>query len=70
MYRFENDYGASVINDGYGSGAGLKELALLIFDDKFQYIAYNTDIKGINNGIAGWLSEKDVNKLLYKIKNL
>ena len=62
-FKFENGYGASVINDGYGKEEGSFELAVL--NDKG--IDYSTSI---TSDVEGYLKEKDVKKLLNRISKL
>ena len=69
LFRFPNDYGASVvINDySYGHENGLFELAVI----KFQYDKWEIDYSTpVTNDVLGYLSSKDVMEYLYQIKNL
>ena len=72
LYRFENEYGASVIKgEGtYGFSEGLWELAVIRFTgkdmDSFD-IVYDTPITG---DVIGYLTETEVNDLLTRIENL
>lgn len=63
---FDNGYGASVIRGQhtYGGSSGLYEIAVL---DSNGRIAYNTPI---TNDVIGYLSEKDVTKVLINIQKL
>lgn len=71
-FKFENNYGASVIKHfgSYGYEEDLFELAVIIFkdkDDKHGCLCYNTPI---TNDVIGNLTNDEVLKLLEKIKNL
>lgn len=70
IYKFENGYGASVIKHSmsYGHEQGLWKLGVLEFydEDKFR-LCYGTEI---TDDVIGYLTEKQVNKLLEKIKKL
>lgn len=65
VYRFDNGYGASVIDDGYGKEEGLFELA--VFDNRTKQIVYDS---GITDDVLGWLTQSDVDNLLAQIKAL
>lgn len=70
-FRFENGYGASVVkHDGsYGNYKDLWELAVVKFigeSDRF-YLVYTTDI---TCDVVGYLTDKDVQDLLRRIKEL
>ena len=60
---FDNGYGASIINDGYGGDEGLYELAILTEDG----ICYDTEI---TNDVIGYLTPMEVSALLERIENL
>ena len=71
--RFDNGYGASIIDDGYGSEKGLYELAVVKwtktsegFSD-FWYICYDTPIA---DDVIGRLSMDKVTEIIKKIKEL
>jgi len=79
IYRFPNDYGASVVRfkmmlvGGYGSYTDNEEeweLAVIKFDgednDKFD-LEYDTEI---TDDVMGHLSNDDVNKILERIEKL
>lgn len=67
IFRFPNDYGASVIDDGYGAEEGKFELALLKFKGKeHKLIGLSPDF----DDDQGWLTEAEVQKLLLKISKL
>jgi len=69
VYRFTNDYGASVVKHSfsYGSEQGLWELAVLKFDGEGSSLCYDTPITG---DVLGRLSEQEVVRTLQKIKDL
>ena len=64
-FKFENNYGASIIkhNFSYGHEDDLFELAVL-YDSK---ITYSTEITG---DVLGWLTNDDVLAILNQIKEL
>ena len=80
FWRFENGYGASVVRfeikrmfgnknkvGSYGIDKGLWELAVLTFkNDEFE-ITYNTEL---THDVIGYLTEKEIEVILNKIKNL
>jgi hypothetical protein len=73
VYRFPNSLGASVVchEFSYGGKNGLWELALIRFknmEDPESWEFYYHDLT--NNDVVGWLSQKDVEELLEKIKAL
>ncbi len=53
---FNNGYGVSVIDNGYGADQGLQELAV-VHDGQ---ICYSTPI---TNNVKGWLTPADVRRL-------
>ena len=69
IYRFDNDYGASVIRHmySYGGNHGLYELAVIYFDGDDWSITYNTPI---TDDVLGRLRESDVTNTLLEIKKL
>ena len=71
VYKFENGYGASVIEGGtytYGAEEGLQELAVLKFKEAGDYsLCYDTEI---TDDVLGYLTEQDVKDLLERIENL
>ena len=70
FYRFDNNYGASVVHPSYsyGNENGLWELAVLGYtDDLYWYINYDTPI---TDDVIGYLTDEDVEKILHKIKEL
>lgn len=69
-FRFDNDYGASVIKHfgSYGFEEDLFELAVLDFkDNENGKLCYDTEI---TNDVEGCLTNDDVLKLLKKIKQM
>ena len=73
VFRFANDYGASVVQGPYTYGGrdGMWELAVLRFDgpgDQDSHLTYDTPITG--GDVLGWLSPADVAALLLRIAAL
>lgn len=66
IFKFPNGFGASVIRGfgSYGGLIGLWELAVLNEQNKIDYSTEITD------DVLGGLSEKEVNEVLTKIKEL
>lgn len=69
VFRFPNNYGASVIKHfgSYGYREDLFELAVIFFDGDNWDLTYNTPIA---SDVIGRLTNDDVLKLLEEIKNL
>ena len=70
VFKFKNDYGASVIKHfgSYGYEKDLFELAVIFFvDDNKWELSYNTPI---TNDVIGWLTNEEVLKKLGEIKKL
>lgn len=67
IFRFPNNYGASVISGpySYGGTRGLWELAVLIFPQ--GEITYDTPI---TNDVLGYQTFPDIIETLYEIKDL
>ena len=61
---FPNGYGASVIDDGYGSEDGLYELAVL---DTEGHVTSETPVA---SDVVGWLTQEDLLALLKQIADL
>jgi len=71
-FRFENNYGASVVKHecSYGHEEDLWELAVIKFTDESDeewHITYDTPI---TEDVVGYLKDEDVRELLGKIKDL
>lgn len=68
-FKFDNNYGASVIRGAftYGGDEGLWELAVLDFSEDEVKITYDTEI---TDDVIGHLSAGDVRDLLNKIEKL
>ena len=69
LFKFENNYGASVIKHygSYGWEEDLFELAVIYFDEDSWQLTYNTPI---TNDVIGHLTNNDVIRYLNKIKRL
>lgn len=70
VYKFPNNYGASVIQNDYSYGGerGLWEIAVVCFVDGNKWdIDYSTPI---TNDVLGYLSDEEVENTLEQIKNL
>lgn len=69
IHKFENGYGASVVQHefSYGSEDGLSELAVLKFDGDDWNLTYDTEI---TDDVIGYLTEEDVQDLLVRIEKL
>lgn len=69
LYRFENGFGASVVQHefSYGGDAGLWELAVIRFDGDEWYLEYETEI---TDDVIGWLDWNEVDDLLSRINAL
>lgn len=71
LFRFENDYGASVIKfwGSYGFHEDLWELAVITWINDNDYdLNYNTDVSG--GDVRGHLTDEEVRDLLRQIKEL
>jgi hypothetical protein len=68
-YRFDNGYGASVIqhNYSYGNEQGLWELAVIKWDDEWYDLVYDTDI---TEDVIGNLTLDEVQEILVRIESL
>lgn len=70
QYKFENGYGASVIqhSGSYGNEQGLWELGVLnwIGEDVYE-LDYSTEI---TDDVIGYLTEEEVEEILVRIKEL
>lgn len=68
IFRFPNNYGASVIRGPgtYGSAQDLWEMALIFFDEDGDWdLTYEKDF---DDGVKGYLTDDNVIELLEKIK--
>lgn len=70
VFRFENNYGASIIKlfGSYGYEEDLWELAVIQFNEDGKY--YLTDDTPITEDVEGYLTDEDVRNLLARIKEL
>lgn len=66
IFRFPNDYGASVVKGRYTyGGPELWEMGLIFFDEDDCYdLAYEKDF---SEDVIGYLTDEEVNRLLEKI---
>jgi hypothetical protein len=64
LYKFDNGFGASVINNAYSYG---QELAVIKWDDDVFDLTYETPI---TDDVIGYISDEELIKVLDKIKNL
>lgn len=69
VYKFDNNFGASVIRGAYtyGGEQGLWELAVIEFDGDDWGLTYETDI---TSDVVGYLEEFEVDALLDRIEKL
>lgn len=70
LYRFDNDYGASVIchRGSYGYDQGLWELAVIRFTHGDSYVLdYSTHI---TDDVIGHLTPSEIDETLVKIQEL
>lgn len=69
LFRFPNDYGASVVKHwgSYGHDRDLWELAVLVFDGDMWELTYDTEI---TDDVEGYLTDQDVLELLRRIQAL
>ena len=70
VHKFDNGYGASVVchDYSYGGDQGLKELAVLKFEDGEEWhLCYTTPI---TDDVIGYLEDNRVEELLVAIENL
>ena len=61
--EFDNGYGVSVIEHGYGGDVGLKELAVLHSGE----ICYDTPI---TDDVLGYLTDTEVMEIIEQVKQL
>ena len=62
-YNFENDWGVSVIDYGYGGGDGLSELAVL----KHGRMHYANPVSC--GDVRGWLTDDEVTTLMEQVRS-
>lgn len=69
IHKFENDYGASVVQHqySYGGDEALYELAVLAFSGDNWDLTYDTEI---TDDVIGYLSDEDVQDLLVRVEKL
>ena len=70
VFKFENNYGASVVKrrGSYGFNKNLWELAIVYWDnDDEWFITYDTDI---TSDVIGYLTNAEVDELLVRISKL
>lgn len=69
LYRFDNGYGASVVQGPYtyGGDQGLWELAVIVWDGDDFKLTYDTPI---TDDVLGHLGEGDVAETLQQIADL
>lgn len=69
VYKFPNNYGASVIKNewSYGGKDGLWEVGVIFFDGDDYELTYSTPI---TSDVLGYLTDEEVENALEKIKNL
>ncbi|WP_175878869.1 hypothetical protein [Burkholderia sp. BCC0097] len=62
IYRFENGFGASVVQHEfiYGGDAGLWELAVIKFNGDSWSLTYDTEITDDVIGNLAWIEVKDL----------
>ena len=70
VYKFDNGYGASVVQHefSYGSHENLWELAVIHFDEDGEWsLDYSTPI---TDDVIGWIDMMQVMEILLQIQNL
>lgn len=70
IHKFDNGYGASVVQHrfSYGGEEGLFELGVLSFSDDGKWgLIYDTPI---TDDVLGWLTDEDVEAVLKQIEAL
>ena len=69
VYKFPNNYGASVIKNkySYGGKENLWEVGVVWFDGDKYDLTYSTPI---TNDVLGYLTDEEVENALEQIKNL
>lgn len=69
LHRFENGYGASVIQGpySYGGDEGLYELAVIVWEGETYGLTYDTPI---TSDVLGYLTPSEVEHYLAKVERL
>lgn len=70
LYRFDNNYGASVVRHLYSHGSkdGLWELAVIQWEGEEDYeVVYHTPV---TDDVLGWLTDQEVADFLKMIEAL
>lgn len=69
VYKFPNNYGASIIKNewSYGGKDGLWEVGVIFFDGDDYELTYSTPI---TSDVLGYLTDEEVENTLEQIKNL
>lgn len=69
LHRFENGYGASVIQGpySYGGDEGLYELAVIVWEGLAYELTYDTPI---TDDVLGYLTPEEVDEALARIEAL
>lgn len=70
LYRFPNDYGASIVchSFSYGGEEGLFELAVIVWENENDYkLVYDTPV---TDDVLEWLTPADCEKYLTEVENL
>lgn len=69
LHRFENGYGASVIQGpySYGGGEGLYELGVIVWEGEKYGLTYDTPI---TDDVLGYLTPEEVDEALSRIEAL
>lgn len=75
IFRFANDYGASVVKNSmsYGHDEGLWEFAVIVFNTPITNDVDDWDITydtPITDDVIGWLTDEGVRNWLEHVKNL
>lgn len=69
IYRFKNDFGASVVKHpySYGGEKDLWELAVIEWNGPYWSLCYSTPI---TDDVEGYLTDDEVEKILGRIQSL
>ena len=67
LFRFDNNFGASVVKSRYtyGGDKDLWEMALIYYTHSDYFLMYINDFE---EDVIGYLTDEEVNKLLEKIE--